>query len=50
MLVAKQESQVVGYVLMTPTDKPHYLGFVSVKDESNYFGKDEPRSVGQLII
>ena len=102
LLVTKQDSQVAGYVLMTPTDKQQeywvlslavdadyrgmgigrslmqqaidilpqdskilltvdpnnssacelYLsmGFVTVKEESNYFGDDEPRLVMQLII
>ena len=102
LLVAKQESKVAGYVLMTPTDKPqeywvlslavdgHYrgmgigrslmeqaiatlpeeskilltvdpnnasacalyasIGFVTIKEESNYFGDDEPRLVMQLTV
>ena len=100
--MAKQASQVAGYVLMTPTDKQQeywvlllavdtayrgmgigrklmqqaietlpqkskllltvdpnnnsacelYLsmGFVTIKEESNYFGDDEPRQVMQLIV
>ncbi|CAK2601773.1 hypothetical protein VCRA2119O149_1230001 [Vibrio crassostreae] len=100
--MAKQDSQVAGYILMTPTDKQQeywvlslavdtayrgmgigrslmqlaietlpqgskllltvdpsnssacelYLsmGFVTIKEESNYFGDDEPRLVMQLII
>ncbi|MEZ9128173.1 GNAT family N-acetyltransferase [Vibrio splendidus] len=71
LLVAKQDSQVAGYVLMTPTDKQQeywvlslavdpnnssacelYLsmGFVTIKEEGNYFGDDEPRLVMQLIV
>ena len=100
--MAKQDSQVAGYVLMTPTDKPQEywilslavdgqfrgmgvgrslmeqaittlpkeskvlltvdpnnasacalyvsMGFVTIKEESNYFGDDEPRLVMQLIV
>ena len=102
LLVAKQDSQVAGYVLMTPTDKQQeywalslavdtayrgmgigrslmqqaretlpqdskllltvdpnnssacdlYLsmGFVTIKEEINYYGDDEPRLVMQLIV
>ncbi|MFA0053945.1 MULTISPECIES: GNAT family N-acetyltransferase [Vibrio] len=102
LLVAKQDSQVAGYVLITPTDKPQEywilslavdgqfrgmgvgrslmeqaittlpkeskvlltvdpnnasayalyvsMGFVTIKEESNYFGDDEPRLVMQLIV
>ncbi|MEZ8615757.1 GNAT family N-acetyltransferase [Vibrio splendidus] len=102
LLVAKQDSQVAGYVLMTPTDKQQeywvlslavdtayrgmgigrslmqqaietlpqdskllltvdpnnssacelYLsmGFLTIKEESNYFGDDEPRLVMQLNV
>ncbi|MFS1933928.1 GNAT family N-acetyltransferase [Vibrio splendidus] len=102
LLIAKQESNVAGYVLMTPTDKPQEywilslavdgqfrgmgvgrslmeqalatlpeeskvlltvdpnnasacalyssMGFVTIKEEENYFGDDEARLVMQLII
>ena len=38
MLVVKQESQIVGYVLMTPTDKPQEYWVLSLAVDGQFRG------------